>query len=357
VSRDNTLLIDGPATVTLQEGEATILAAPIKMDSPLEISKSRRVPIETSSKAILQIRLGRGGGYRQTSGSTVPPSWQQAARTLAISKGLAIILGDVDSGKSTLCTYLANTCLEHGIRTSVIDGDIGQADIGPPTTASSSTVSKNILNLQELRPEKSYFVGHTSPTFVSDKLVRSMINLKENLPEKNELTIVNTDGWIREEAAIQHKIELLANMQPDIVLGLSLDHELDPILDRTEAQWLPMKASKHALTRTRDQRRRAREEGYRRFFQNAQQLDLRLSKIKLRTFGGPRQERFDRSSEHKGAIAGLLVVDGSMHAIGRVVRIDNGILRVTTNATQVPKIVELGAVVLSSRFEEMGFEA
>jgi hypothetical protein len=43
-------------------------------------------------------------------------------------------------------------------------------------------------------------------------------------------------------------------------------------------------------------------------------------------------------------------------SIGRIVRIGNGTVRITTTAQETPRIVELGAIVLSSRFDEIGNE-
>jgi hypothetical protein len=73
-------------------------------------------------------------------------------------------------------------------------------------------------------------------------------------------------------------------------------------------------------------------------------------------FNAPRQERIDRDSTHRGTLAGLLDEKGVLLSIARTVRIGNGILRVTTTAEEMPKTVELGAVILSSRFDEIGYE-
>jgi polynucleotide 5'-hydroxyl-kinase GRC3/NOL9 len=304
---------------------------------------------------MLQVRTGEHGECSQVNGSTIPPSWRDAAETLRHSRGFVVILGDVDSGKSTLCTYLANTCIDHNVRTSIIDGDVGQAEIGPPTTTSSSSVSKHIFSLQELRPERSYFIGDISPSLVPDKLVQSIARLKDELSTRSEITILNTDGWVRDEA-VGHKLQLLNSLRPDLVLGLRLDNELDPILELQQYPTLRLKASSHARTRTREERKKAREEGYRRFLQNPKHLDLRLNTIKLRTFNAPKQQRIDQASTHKGNLAGLLDEEGILLSIGRIVRIGNGTVRITTTAEEKPRIVELGAVILSSRFVEIGYE-
>ena len=267
-----------------------------------------------------------------------------------------IILGDVDSGKSTLSTFLANTCLNHRVQTSVIDGDVGQADIGPPTTTSSSIVNKLIINLQELRPERSVFVGDTSPSSAPDKLVQSIAHLKNNISTGSEIAILNTDGWVREDQAVEHKLQLLDSLRPDLVIALSLDHELDQILEMQRRPTLRLEASSFARTRTRDERKKAREEGYRRFLKNPIHLDLRLDTIKLRMFNTAKQQRLDQTSMHKGTLAGLLDENGELLSIGRIERIGNGIIRIATKAEETPRTVEIGAVILSSGLEEIGYE-
>jgi polynucleotide 5'-hydroxyl-kinase GRC3/NOL9 len=340
----------------LIEGTAASLAAPIRIGESLVVAKHRRISIETDTEAVLHARIGEQGVCRQVNGSTIPQSWQDAADILRHSRGLAVILGDVDAGKSTICTYLANTCLDHGVRTSIIDGDVGQADIGPPATTSSSTASEHIFSLNELRPERSYFIGDTSPSSAPGKLVQSIAQLKNKLSTGSEITILNTDGWVRGDEAIGHKLQLLNSLRPDLVLGLNLDHELDYILEIQRCPTLKLKASSFARTRTREERKKAREEGYRRFLQNPKHLDLRLNRVKLRMFNSPKQQRLDQASTHSGTLAGLLDEEGVLLSIGRIVRIDSGIVRITTMAEEMPRTVELGAVILSSRFEEIGYE-
>lgn len=340
----------------MQEGTATTLGAPIRIGDSIVVASHRRIPIETGTDAVVLVRIGEAGIYREVNGSTIPTSWREAAEILRQSQGLTVILGDVDTGKSALCTYLVNTCVDNEARTSIIDGDVGQADIGPPTTTSSSTVSKHILSLQDLRPERAYFIGDTSPASVPNKLVQSIVHLKDELSIRSETTILNTDGWLNEDEAVRHKLQLLDRLQPDLVLGLSPDHGLDHILDLQRCPTLRLEASSSARTRTREERKNAREEGYKRFLQNSKHLDLRLDKIKLRVFNAPRQQRLDQASIHKGILAGLLDEKGVLLSIGRVVRIGNGIARITTNAEETPRTVELGVVILSSRFDEIGYE-
>src|SRR5438094_316712 len=89
--------------------------------------------------------------------------------------------------------------------------------------------------------------------------------------------------------------------------------------------------------------------------------ELQASKLQpqhdqARMFNKSRQQRIGQDSTHKGSLAGLLDEEGMLLSIGRIVRIQNGIVHVTTAAEEVPRIVELGAVILSSRFDEVGYE-
>jgi polynucleotide 5'-kinase involved in rRNA processing len=145
-------------------------------------------------------------------------------------------------------------------------------------------------------------------------------------------------------------------LQPNLVLGLSSNNELDPILEQQQYTTLRLEASRFARTRTREERKKTREEGYRRFLLNPKHLDLNLNTIKLRMFNKSRQQRIDQDSTHRGTLAGLLDEKGLLLSIGRIVRIRNGKVRVTTAAKDMPRIVELGAVILSSRFAELGYD-
>ena len=161
---------------------------------------------------------------------------------------------------------------------------------------------------------------------------------------------------MREDEAVEHKLQLLENLRPELVLALSLDHELDHILELQKHPILRLEASSFARRRTREERKKAREEGYRRFLKNPKHLDLRLNTIKLKLFNAPKQERLDQATSHRGTITGLLDEKGELLSIGRIERIGNGIVRIVTSAEQTPTTLELGAVILSSRFEEIGYE-
>jgi polynucleotide 5'-hydroxyl-kinase GRC3/NOL9 len=357
LSSGRTLLIEGPASVRLENGEGSILGAPLIRDWTT-VREGRQIPVETRTEMGLVVRLGHGSSYTVVEESTIPTGWREASQVIQQSPGSVVILGDVDSGKSSLCTLLANECVDHGLKVAVIDGDVGQADIGPPTTISASKLDGYIFSLQDLTSYTSLFMGDTSPSSVSDKLLRGLVRLKRDTIQRSDVLLVNTDGWVQGDEALRYKAKLLEELQPDLVLSISSDGELDPLLELQRSASLRLARSRHARTRSREERKKAREYGYRRFLRNATRVRLRLGDARLRRFNSQqRQLRLNHDEGLRGVLAGLLDEEERLISIGRVERVANGLLSLTTALGERPAIVELGAVVLSPSFEEIGFEA
>ena len=57
------------------------------------------------------------------------------------------IIGPSNSGKSTLSLYMANVFISHGLRPLLIDADVGQGDLAPPTCLGAA-----VMNFPESRP-------------------------------------------------------------------------------------------------------------------------------------------------------------------------------------------------------------
>ncbi len=354
---DSTVLVEGPASVKLTEGEAFILGTPLKTEAWTVVREDRQLPVETPNSGTLDIRLATGGKYRTIGGSTIPTGWREASQVLRQAPGIVVILGDVDTGKSTLCAFLANDSLRHGQRVSVIDGDVGQADMGPPTTISMSLLKDYTVSLVDLKPDASLFMGDTSPSSIPDKISAGLTRLKNLASQQSDIVLVNTDGWVKGEEASRHKLQLLSELKPDLVLGISLHGEIDPLLERLTITTLRLDRSSSARTRSREERRRAREFGYKRFLRGAERVQLALRDIVLRRFDSHHQLRISEEENLKGLIAGLLGDDETLLAFSRVEGLRGGVLTVRTSLKTQTRIVELGSVVLSPSYEELGYDS
>jgi polynucleotide 5'-hydroxyl-kinase GRC3/NOL9 len=90
------------------------------------------------------------------------PSWKAALDDLRQARTI-LLLGATDTGKTTFLTWLANILLVQERRIAIVDADVGQSSLGPPTTIGLSVVAEPFQRLQELPPAMLYFVGATSP--------------------------------------------------------------------------------------------------------------------------------------------------------------------------------------------------
>ena len=355
VDSGHTLLLNGPAQIRLRGGLAECLGAPLAKDFWLSVERFRQVPIFAIDLAEFELRPGSGGSWTEANESTIPTSWSEAAQIVQQQAGVAAVVGEVDSGKSSLCTLIANRCAQAGVKVGVVDGDVGQADIGPPATVSSGHVSNLISTLQDLTPERSFFIGDTSPSSTPDKIIRSIVRLKEELAESCDVVIVNTDGWVTDFAAQQFKRELLDQIRPDLLLGLSRAGEIDPLLELVRSTTLKLPISSYARVRSKEERKKTREKGYRRFLNGSRILNLAREDVRLRMFDQTGQSVLQPYRRLQGLLCGLLKKNGDLLSIARIRNATNDLVIVETQSVEPASFLEVGNVVLSSKYEERGY--
>lgn len=75
---------------------------------------------------------------------------------------MTIVIGTSDTGKTMLVTRLAGQLASRGLRVAVVDADLGQSEIGPPTTIGLGRVDGPLPRLAAAHVEALYFVGATS---------------------------------------------------------------------------------------------------------------------------------------------------------------------------------------------------
>ena len=354
LAENNTLVIRGPGSIRLREGEAAVLGAPLERDRKLIVGREKQLPVEAGTEADLEILLGESGEIFEIEGSTIPASWHVAAEALAqMERGKVMVIGATDVGKSTFCTYLANRMLEHGLKVRVIDADIGQADIGPPTTIGSSVPTAFLSSLVDLTPEALIFVGHTSPRRVETKLIQGIQRLCSR--DDASLTIINTDGWVFDSEAVSYKIKMIVATEPDFVIGLAAGTELQPILSLSRTHFLGIDTAKEALARSRGDRRAIRSASYRRYLEGGSTRSISLQEVSFLTPNGFPSIRALAGREFKSSVVGLLNNEGFMLEIGIFMGFENDELRVYSKSVEGVRKIEVGYVKLSTDGTELEY--
>ena len=347
VHAGDTIIVKGPATVVPLNGCVSVLGA--SLNSKLIVSAEKQIPIEARSESEVGIILWKSGRVVKIDYTSLPKSWIAAVDALTLlDEGTALIVGPTDVGKSTLCTYLMNELLNRTIRPVVIDADIGQTDVGPPTTIASTLPTAPIPILAELEPDRMVFIGHTNPSVVESRVIGGIKRIMDCYDRR--LTIINTDGWTLDSDAVRYKCRMISMIKPEIVIGIGSKTDLQPIMNGTQADWISIEPSLAILQRSRNARRELRNCGYRKFLEGSIVHTIPLNRLNRR----PSIPRF-RSSDLDNLIIGLLNERGFMMHIGVLIKLDAGYLRVFARSVQGVKSVELGYVKISTNGSELDY--
>jgi polynucleotide 5'-hydroxyl-kinase GRC3/NOL9 len=286
VKKGATLLVDGPASVTVISGKVEVFGSMIKGAAKVVIREGKRLPFAVEEVAAFDIALGEGASAEEVQGNTVPLSWTQSLKelmNLQKTPATVMVLGTADSGKTSFCTYLVNKVLDENRKVAILDGDLGQSDIGPPSTVAYALPSRPITDLFNLRAKNAYFIGETSPIGVTDRVIVALASLKEEILANNaEFVVINTDGWVEGECAVNYKTQLIEKLGPNVIFCIQQKDEIAPLISGLEKFKKVIVESPSAI-RQRDieKRRSLRELGYIKYLGNAKVQSLSLSWLKV----------------------------------------------------------------------------
>jgi len=194
-----------------------------------------------------------------------------------------MVLGGVDSGKTSFCTYLINKALQENGKVAILDGDLGQSDIGPPCTVAYAFITKPITDLFNLQAKNAFFVGDTSPSGATSKVIEGLASLKKEISTSSpEFVVINTDGWIEGECAVNYKVQLAGELDPDVIFCIQQEEELTPLFNALE-KFKKVAVESPLAIRQRDteKRRNLRELGYIKYLRNTKVQSLSLSWLKV----------------------------------------------------------------------------
>ncbi len=303
VENGKTLLVDGPAAVSLLSGQISILGAVFVVGEKMIIRDGKRIPFGVKKKATFDLMLGEGASFEEITGGPVPLSWENAAKeVLSLKKPVTVVvIGGVDSGKTSFCTFLVNKALKKKFKTGVIDADLGQSDVGPPSTIGCSLISEPVKDLFEVGAENAYFVGLTSPSGAAKRTMAGLSELRNlAMVADVDFLVINTDGWVEGEDAAKYKIQLTKTVSPSVVVGIKKEDELTSILTALkEAKVLSINSPQLVRRRSREKRKILRELSYKKYLKKAKVQSFALSWVKVEdslmgTGNSPAPERIEK---------------------------------------------------------------
>jgi len=253
-----TILFEGRAEVV--EGYAEVLGCPVK-----KLETRKLTPLYLKGGAV-EVE----GFYIKVNGSTIPDSWMEIVEEIESNEWRRIfLLGDTDTGKSSLAVWLINKLKG---KKCVIDADIGQADVAHPGAMGMGTALQCPL-LSDMEVNDGFFVGTTSPMRNETRCLTGFARL--SAMAKGDWIIVDTTGWMRGKRARNYKLAKLEIFRPDVVICMgSIPYYLDGYNAIAAESFVPKK-------RSRELRSAIRSERYAKWLENAELVTVNAREVKI----------------------------------------------------------------------------
>jgi polynucleotide 5'-hydroxyl-kinase GRC3/NOL9 len=269
------------------------------------------------------------------------------------TKHTVVLVGGLDTGKSTLSRSLLAAAVAAGRPAAYLDADVGQKSTGPPATIGM----KHVRAVNDLEPEvladadALSFVGSTSPEGHLLPVLAGVARLHRRArTEGADLVVVDTSGLVSGvygQILKYHKVELL---EPDLVVGLQRGEELLPLLGVIQrffaTEVVPLGVHPDVVPTTVDQRAENRERAMRGYFSG----ELHRFRVKPTVFMPALPPLFDHASLHR-LLVGLSDGAGSYTGLGYLEHSpEDGVLRLISPVAAGPKALRLGSVRLDEGF-------
>jgi len=355
VEPNKTLLVDGPASVMLAAGRAEVFGCQVKQAQRIVVREGKRLPFYVAEKATFDLSLGPNAGLNEVSGTTIPSSWGAPLESIQNTQKKPVVIlvfGKGDSGKSSYCTYLVNSLVDGKCRVAVLDGDLGQSDIGSSGTVGYALISKQVPELYDLKLENAFFVGVTSPMTAMAKTIEAAAAMRaEILQRATDFVVINADGWIEGDIAVHYKAALIKKLSPDVIVGVQAAGELDELIANIDQKVLKVEASSSLSPRTAEKRKALREMTYVRYLKDSKLQSYPINQLTIEPHDAlPKEQK-----PEQGLLVGFYGSGTKFLGIGVLREINHArrTLKVQTAVAAKPTRIVLGQVRLDEKLREI----
>lgn len=279
--------------------------------------------------------------------------YQVVIDRVVASAGLVVLVGGMDTGKTTLGRAIAAAGVQAGRAVAYLDADLGQKAVGPPAgvTLRLANTDYDLEPSSLAVPDGMYFVGATSPQGQLLPLVVGTARMLAAARARDaDLVVVDTSGMVAGvygQLLKYHKIELL---QPDVVIGLQRGEELEPLLGIVQrffpCEVVALPVHPDVRPTSVDERAGRREAAFAGYFSEP----LQRWRVKPTVFMPAlpalfEQRQLDRLlvglADGKGGYIGMGFLEHSA---------EEDVLRLISPVAEAPKALKLGSVRLDAGF-------
>jgi polynucleotide 5'-hydroxyl-kinase GRC3/NOL9 len=276
----------------------------------------------------------------------VPDAWCDLADRLP-DQGRIVLLGPVDSGKTSLAWWLAEE-LSSGGPTILVDADVGQSRVGPPA-------SVGWLEYGGERGEFE-FVGDVTPASRPAAALAAVATMtaRAALSVKPRWTVVDTTGYVDGPGAGQLKTAKLQLLAPATVVAIAepgrLDHLRWPWRGREAIRWLRLDPAAGCGRKSLEERQAWRRGLFADWLAGAEACGFDLDHLALREVPPPSQLARLGPDGLEGLLVGLDDARGIGLCVGLLETLDTAAGRamvMTPPAGRAARGLRLGALRLN----------
>lgn len=253
----------------------------------------------------------------------INPEWKRLASRIVMPNQRVLVLGPSDAGKSTFCRYLIDYACAASLKVALVDTDVGQSQIGPPTTIgmklfeptpdgaeldlpfggsengtsttkqeNSDTESKQIEDKKKNRSDELnhkadalYFVGALSPQRnLLPILTGTRLMVDAGLNAGADFTVIDTTGYVHDGAAVVLKQQKIDLIRPHHLVCIGRSRDLERIVAcYSDLNWLTIHyLLPHKLVRTKssEARKRNRKAKFEAYFVASELQTVSFEKIR-----------------------------------------------------------------------------
>jgi polynucleotide 5'-kinase involved in rRNA processing len=288
----------------------------------------------------------------------VQSDFEQSYERLLGSPGVVFLLGGMDTGKTTFGIELLRRAVAADIPAAVVDADIQQSTVGPPTTVGMKVVTgMPDISLATIRTADALgFVGALTPREHLLPLVASAAKLvNQARAEGARLIVVDTTGSISGIYGQLLKFHKMDAVAPDFVVAFERGGELEPVIGIaqrfTPAEVIELEApSEFETGRSAEERVAFRESQFAGYFS----AGTSRWRVKPTVFMPTLPPEFDLI-RLDGLVVGMEDGKGSCVGIG-VLEYDSteDILRMVSPVTEGVRGLRLGSVKIDTQGRSKG---
>jgi polynucleotide 5'-hydroxyl-kinase GRC3/NOL9 len=278
-------------------------------------------------------------------------------------KGISILLGATDTGKSTLANFLTFNLCQQGLKVALVDADIGQSFLGPPATIGFSVFKSDPDWQLVLSPPEIFFVGSITPEGHFPAHLKGVKRMVDKAASNGvDVILVDTTGFVLGEKGIELKRRKIDLLSPRFILSLQKSDELEPILEHYKENVLPrilrLPLSDRVRPRSMEERRMYRTDRFQEYFKHSVIQELAIEEFRIEgEVLDPNGETLplDWALKINGLLIGLKDSNDETLALGLIKNhvVEKKIVRISTPLREIEraKTIQLSSLKVISLHE------